>query len=92
MPPPMSKNFASTGLGSSYGARVGSADRFTTAETREAPEGLGRSAESYFPPREGLETKRRRKSALRLCKVVVENVNWGGGTECRRKAVIQVIT
>lgn len=53
LPPPMSKNFASTGLGSSRSARVGSADRFATAETRRRQK-AGRSV--LFRLR-GLETK-----------------------------------
>lgn len=56
------QNVGSTGLGSPLspppaagppGAHVCSAGGFATAETREAPAGLGVPAKSYSPPRRG---------------------------------------
>lgn len=77
MPPPMSKNLASTGLGSSPGVRASALQTGLPPPKPERRQKAGEVRGKLFPAPRGAGNQKAAKSALRLCRVVVENVNWG---------------
>ena len=80
LPPPMSKNLASTGLGRSPGARASALQTGLPPPKPGRRQKAGEVRGKLFPAPRGAGNQKAAKSALRLCKVVVESADWGGGT------------